>query len=135
MYIYTPHAKKERPRLPQSHSVPPHTTGRIMQDVSASDFEAYINFRILDTIAYPGTPVPSLVVGLHGSVMRCMAGTYKKFLQTKKEQAAQWAIDMSDGVHAVTQAVTRLTQQEKQLKGSQFGDLNLVCACRGSLLI
>jgi hypothetical protein len=74
--------------------------------VTIANFKHYIDFRILDSIAYPGT--------------------YKKFMIARKEQGVEWAMDMSQHVHAVQTAIHALEQKEQQLRTSQLSALHIV---------
>jgi hypothetical protein len=74
--------------------------------VSVSDFEGYIQFRILDSIAYPGT--------------------YKKFMLARKDQSVQWAVQMSQQVNAVHNAIRDMEQREQELKTSSLSALHIV---------
>jgi hypothetical protein len=74
--------------------------------VTVEDFEGYIRFRFLDTIAYPGT--------------------YRKFMLTRKEQGCEWAILMAKHVNAVQAAVRDLEQKEQELKTSPLSALHIV---------
>jgi hypothetical protein len=74
--------------------------------VSVADFEGYIQFRILDSIAYPGT--------------------YKKFMLARKEQGVAWAVQMSTHVHSVQSAIRELEQKEQELKSSPLSALHIV---------
>jgi hypothetical protein len=74
--------------------------------LSVADFEGYIQFRILDSIAYPGT--------------------YKKFMLARKEQGVDWAIQMSQHVHTVQAAIKDLEQKEQELKTSPLSALHIV---------
>ena len=78
----------------------------ILINVSVSDFEGYINFRILDSIAYPGT--------------------YKKFMLARKDQSVTWAVQMSQQVSAVQTAIRDLEQKEQDLKTSPLAHLHIV---------
>jgi hypothetical protein len=66
--------------------------------VSVENFKHYIDFRILDSIAYPGT--------------------YKKFMIARKEQGIEWAVEMSNHVTAVQNALLCIEQKEQQLRMS-----------------
>lgn len=74
--------------------------------VTPDDFEKYTEFRILDSVAYPGT--------------------YKKFLLTRKDQEAEWAISMSDKISKVQSAMRDLDQKEQDLKLSPLSNLYIV---------
>ena len=74
--------------------------------VTVADFEGYIQFRILDSIAYPGT--------------------YKKFMLARKEQGVAWAVQMSMHVHSVQSAIRELEQKEQELKSSPLSALHIV---------
>ncbi len=74
--------------------------------VTVADFEGYIQFRILDSIAYPGT--------------------YKKFMLARKEQGVAWAVQMSLHVHSVQSAIRELEQKEQELKASPLSALHIV---------
>jgi hypothetical protein len=75
--------------------------------VTVENFKNYIDFRILDSIAYPGT--------------------YKKFMAARKEQGVEWAIEMSKHVQAVQAAFTDVEQKEQQLRSSsQLSQLHIV---------
>ena len=75
--------------------------------ITIENFKNYIEFRILDSIAYPGT--------------------YKKFMAARKEQGVEWAIDMSKHVQAVQTGVADIDQKEQQLRSSsQLSQLHIV---------
>jgi hypothetical protein len=77
------------------------------EPVTIENFKNYIEFRILDSIAYPGT--------------------YKKFMAARKEQGIEWAIDMSKHVQAVQAAFADIEQKEQQLRSSsQLSQLHIV---------
>ena len=65
---------------------------------TVGDFEGYIRFRILDSIAYPGT--------------------YKKFLFARRDQEAAWALAMAKQVQAVQGAMQELELKEQDLRSS-----------------
>jgi hypothetical protein len=70
-----------------------------MEDpVTLENFKNYIDFRILDSIAYPGT--------------------YKKFMAARKDQGVEWAVEMSKHVHAVQSAFADVEQKEQQMRSS-----------------
>lgn len=74
--------------------------------VTSDDFEKYTEFKILDSVAYPGT--------------------YKKFLMTRKEQEADWAISMTRKISKVQSAMRDLDQREQDLKMSQLSNLHII---------
>lgn len=74
--------------------------------VTVADFEGYIQFRFLDTIAYPGT--------------------YRKFMLTRKDQGCEWAVSMAQHVHAVQAAIRDLEQKEQELKTSPLSALHII---------
>jgi hypothetical protein len=75
--------------------------------ITIENLKNYIEFRILDSIAYPGT--------------------YKKFMAARKEQGVEWAIDMSKHVQAVQTGVADIEQKEQQLRSSsQLSQLHIV---------
>ena len=84
---------------------PPHRAAQ-QPCVTIENFKNYIDFRILDSIAYPGT--------------------YKKFMIARKEQGVEWAIDMAQHVQAVQNAIHELEQKEQQLRTSQLSALHIV---------
>jgi hypothetical protein len=65
---------------------------------TAEDFEGYIRFRILDSIACPGN--------------------YKKFLIARKEQEAPWALAMWAQIHTIQTALQELENKEQELRTS-----------------
>jgi hypothetical protein len=76
-------------------------------NVSLENFKNYIDFRILDSIAYPGT--------------------YKKFMLARKEQGVEWAVEMSSHVAAVHGAFHDIELKEQQLRvSSQLSQLHIV---------
>jgi len=74
--------------------------------MTKTDMEFYIHFKILDSIAYPGT--------------------YKKFMLARKDQGVQWALDMAQHIHNVQNAIKELEQREHDLKTSQLSSLHIV---------
>jgi len=76
------------------------------EDISVDDFEHYINFRILDSIAYPGT--------------------YKKFMLARKDQDAEWAVNMSKRVQTVQNAMHALELKGQELRTSPLAALHIV---------
>jgi len=74
--------------------------------LTKEDVESYIRFKILDSIAYPGT--------------------YKKFMLARKDQGLQWAVDMVQHIHNVQQAMRELEMQEQALKNSSLSNLHIV---------
>ena len=75
-------------------------------NITIDDFEHYINFRILDSIAYPGT--------------------YKKFMLARKEQDAPWAVEMAARVQTVQSAIHDLEQKGQDLRTSPLSALHIV---------
>lgn len=73
---------------------------------TVDDFEGYINFRMLDSVAYPGT--------------------YKKFMLARKEQEAPWATKMAGHVQAVQAAIQNLELKEQELRASSLSTLHIV---------
>ena len=74
--------------------------------VTVENFRHYIDFRILDSIGYPGT--------------------YKKFMLARKEQGIEWAVEMARHVQAVQTAINELEQKEQQLRASPLSALHIV---------
>lgn len=74
--------------------------------VTVENFRHYIDFRILDSIGYPGT--------------------YKKFMLARKEQGVEWAVEMARHVQAVQNAIHELEQKEQQLRASPLSPLHIV---------
>ena len=74
--------------------------------VTSADFQAYVLFRVLDSIAYPGT--------------------YKKFMLARKEQDAPWAVRMAQQVQAVQAAIQDLELKEQDLRSSPLAALHIV---------
>lgn len=74
--------------------------------LTKEDMESYIRFKVLDSIAYPGT--------------------YKKFMLARKDQGLQWAVDMVQHIHNVQQAIKELEIQEQALKNSALSNLHIV---------
>ena len=66
--------------------------------IHEDDFFHYVNFRILDSIGYPGA--------------------YRKFMIRRRDQGAEWAVKMNDHVFMVQQAVKDLTILEQDIKNS-----------------
>ena len=66
--------------------------------VTEEDFVGYIRFRMLDSI---------------GS-----AGDYRRFVNSRREQKAEWAVKMYAQVHAVHAAIRVLSAHEAELKSS-----------------
>ena len=75
-------------------------------NATIENFRHYIDFRILDSIAYPGT--------------------YKKFMVARKEQGVEWAVEMAKHVQAVQSAFNDIEQNEQQLRASQLSQLHIV---------
>ena len=73
---------------------------------TVEDFEGYINYRILDSIAYPGT--------------------YKKFMLARKEQEAAWAVRLSQQIQAVQHSMQELEIKEQELRSSPLSALHIV---------
>jgi hypothetical protein len=77
------------------------------EPITVENFKNYIEFRILDSIAYPGT--------------------YKKFMAARKEQGVEWAIEMSKHVQAAQTGFADIEQKEQQLRSSsQLSQLHIV---------
>ena len=74
------------------------TTTRSATVVHEDDFYHYVNFRILDSIGYPGA--------------------YRKFMIRRREQGADWAVKMNDHVVMVQHAVKELAILEQDMKNS-----------------
>lgn len=74
--------------------------------LTADDIEHYIRFKILDSIAYPGT--------------------YKKFMYARKDQGIEWAVKMSQKIHNVQHAIKVLEQKEQELKTSHLSNLHII---------
>jgi hypothetical protein len=66
--------------------------------VREEDFIHYVNFRILDSIGYPGA--------------------YRKFMIRRRDQGAEWAMRMNDHVVMVQHAVKELAILEQDMKNS-----------------
>ena len=62
------------------------------------DFAAYVNFKILDTIGYPGA--------------------YRKFLLKRKDQGAGFAVKMNGHINSVQAGVKALSLLEQDIKSS-----------------
>ena len=74
--------------------------------VTIDEFRGYIKFRILDSIAYPGT--------------------FKKFMLARKEQDAEWAVSMVQQVQGVQSAIQELELKEQELRTSHLSTLHIV---------
>jgi hypothetical protein len=74
--------------------------------LTQEDLQAYIRFKILDSIVYPGT--------------------YKKFMMARKDQGIEWAIQMSQSIQSVHNAIKTLEQRERELKTSPLSNLHIV---------
>ena len=74
--------------------------------LTIQDLEAYIQFKILDSIAYPGT--------------------YKKFMMARKDQGVDWANTMFKCIQVVTTAIKDLEAKEQELKFSGLSDLYII---------
>jgi hypothetical protein len=74
------------------------TTPRSAAVVHEDDFYQYVNFRILDSIGYPGA--------------------YRKFMIRRRDQGAEWAVKMNDHVVMVQHAVKELAFLEQDMKNS-----------------
>lgn len=80
-----------------------HTEGACPRSASViheEDFYHYVNFRILDSIGYPGA--------------------YRKFMIRRRDQGAEWAIKMNDHVLMVQHAVKELAILEQDIKNSMI---------------
>lgn len=66
--------------------------------VHEDDFYHYVNFRILDSIGYPGA--------------------YRKFMIRRRDQGSEWAVKMNDHVVMVQHAVKELAILEQDVKNS-----------------
>jgi hypothetical protein len=95
----------QQPRLDPLFSTQPVAVP-IHPRVSILDFQGYIQFKVLDNIAYPGT--------------------YKKFLYARKEQGHQWAIDLHAKYQAVVDAIKDMEQHEQHLKHSKLAPLHII---------
>jgi hypothetical protein len=73
---------------------------------TVEDFEGYINYRVLDSIAYPGT--------------------YKKFMLARKDQEADWAVRLSGQIQAVQASLQVLEIKEQELRCSALSPLHIV---------
>jgi hypothetical protein len=73
---------------------------------TVDDFEGYIHYRVLDSIAYPGT--------------------YKKFMLARKDQEADWALRLSRQIQAVQSALQALEIKEQELHCSPLSPLHIV---------
>lgn len=87
-------------------SIPNLNITPIRVPLSKEDIEAYIRFKILDSIAYPGT--------------------YKKFMLARKDQGLEWAILMTQHIHNVQHAMKDLELKEQALKNSSLSNLHIV---------
>ena len=74
------------------------TTSRSAAVIHEEDFYHYVNFRILDSIGYPGA--------------------YRKFMVRRRDQGADWAVKMNDHVIMVQYAVKELAFLEQDIKNS-----------------
>lgn len=83
------------------------TASHAALSLDLDDFCAYINFKILDSIGYPGA--------------------YRKFLVKRKEQGADWAVQMNTRVAAVQAGIKSLCAIEQDVKTSHtLRNLHLV---------
>jgi hypothetical protein len=81
-----------------SSSVEDSGKARSAAVVHEEDFYHYVNFRILDSIGYPGA--------------------YRKFMIRRRDQGVEWAIKMNDHVIMVQHAVKELAILEQDVKNS-----------------
>ena len=65
------------------------STSMMVMDVNKEDFNQYVNFRILDSVGYPGA--------------------YRKFMLKRKEQGAEWAVKMNAHVLTVQHSIKELS--------------------------
>ena len=68
--------------------------------VHEEDMYQYVNFRVLDSIGYPGA--------------------YRKFMLKRKEQGAEWAVKMNEHVVGVQHALKELSLLEQDIKKSSI---------------
>lgn len=74
-------------------SVSSSTATGMTMVVNEEDFFHYTNFRILDSIGYPGA--------------------YRKFLLRRKDQGSEWAIKMNNHVVVVQHSIRELSILEQ----------------------
>lgn len=96
--------KKAKPAKAQG-SPPPSSSSHMLISRTAAvvhedDFYHYVNFRILDSIGYPGA--------------------YRKFMFRRRDQGSEWAVKMNDHVLMVQHAVKELAILEQDVKNSMI---------------
>ena len=93
-------AKKEAATIHTSSSRHHHCNinGHNPVNLNEEDFYQYVNFRVLDSLGYPGA--------------------YKKFMLRRRDQGADWAIKMNNHVILVQHAIKDLSLIEQV--GSTF---------------
>ena len=96
-------AKKEAATIHTSSSRHHHCNinGHNPVNLNEEDFYQYVNFRVLDSLGYPGA--------------------YKKFMLRRRDQGADWAIKMNNHVILVQHAIKDLSLIEQV--GSTFSFL------------
>ncbi len=90
----------------EKEEAPPPPAPGIPVGATVDDFEGYIHYRVLDSIAYPGT--------------------YKKFMLARKDQEAEWAVRLSRQIQAVQSCLQALEIKEQELHGSPLSPLHIV---------
>jgi len=88
-------AQEESGQTESGHasSVSSSTATGMTMVVNEEDFFHYTNFRILDSIGYPGA--------------------YRKFLLRRKDQGSEWAIKMNNHVVVVQHSIRELSILEQ----------------------
>jgi len=88
-------AQEESGQMEGGHasSVSSSTATGMTMVVNEEDFFHYTNFRILDSIGYPGA--------------------YRKFLLRRKDQGSEWAIKMNNHVVVVQHSIRELSILEQ----------------------
>jgi hypothetical protein len=90
--------EKLKKRKHAAPAEPREEASRSATVVREEDFYHYVNFRILDSIGYPGA--------------------YRKFMIRRRDQGAEWAVNMNDHVLMVQHAVKELAILEQDIKNS-----------------
>lgn len=85
--------KKSAKRKRQEGDPEPARTKSTSALVNQDDFHQYVNFKMLDSIGYPGA--------------------YRKFMLRRRDQGAGWAKKMNEHVAMVSHAIKELSILEQ----------------------
>lgn len=95
-----PKKNQKKMKLGQATMTGEGVASRTAAVVREEDFYHYVNFRILDSIGYPGA--------------------YRKFMIRRRDQGIEWAVKMNDHVIMVQHAVKELAILEQDVKNSMI---------------